>query len=79
MYLNVTSGTTAGLDDITSALTGAGISGASFTGFYSSTIYPLAKNPQAALVWSFTLTAPLAKLSAALTQVSFSPAVDIGE
>jgi uncharacterized protein YggE len=69
MNLNVTSGTTAGLDDITSALTGAGISGASFTGFYSSTIYPLAKNPQAALVWSFTLTVPLAKLSAALTQV----------
>ena len=50
MNLNVTSGTTAGLDDITNALTGAGISGASFTGFYSSTIYPPTKNPQAALV-----------------------------
>ena len=48
--LNVTSGTTAGLDDITGALTGAGISGTSFTGVYTTHIYSPTKNPQTALV-----------------------------
>ena len=69
IVLSVTSGTTAGLDDITDALIGAGISGASFTGVYTNNIYLPAKNPQTALLWSFTLTAPLGKLSAALSQV----------
>ena len=67
--LSVTSGTTAGLDDITSALTSAGISGASFIGVYTTSIYVPTKNPQTALLWSFTLTAPLGKLSATLSQV----------
>jgi hypothetical protein len=63
--LNVTSGATAGLDDLTSALTGAGISGATFTGVYTANIYPSTNF----LIWSFTLTAPLAKLSSILSQV----------
>ena len=61
--LDVQSPTTAGLDDVTGALTGAGVSGANLTGVYTTTIYPTSGNPpmpQAALVWSFTLTAPLA-------------------
>jgi uncharacterized protein YggE len=63
--LSVQSPTTAGLDDITGALTGAGIAGATFTGvttFYTST----GIQTQTELVWSFTLTAALAKLSATL-------------
>jgi len=69
IVLSITSGTTAGLDDITGALIGAGISGASFTGVYTTNIYVPTKNPQTALLWSFTLTAPLGKLSATLSQV----------
>src|SRR6516162_1205845 len=42
--LNVTSGTTAGLDDITGALTGAGISGTSLTGVYTTNL-DFSKNP----------------------------------
>ena len=41
----------------------------SFTGVYSTNVYVPTKNPQTALVWSFTLTAPLAKLSATLAQI----------
>jgi uncharacterized protein YggE len=70
--LNVQSPTTAGLDDITGALTAAGIPGTNFTQVYTTTIYPTSGGPpmtQAALVWSFTLTATLAKLSATLTQI----------
>ena len=63
--LSVQSPTTAGLDDITGALTGAGVAGATFTGvttFYTAT----GIQTQTELVWSFTLTAALAKLSATL-------------
>jgi hypothetical protein len=70
--LRVTSSTTAGLDDITGALTGAGITGANFAGVYTSTIYTTSgglPTPQNELFWSFTLTTPLSKLSATLTQV----------
>jgi uncharacterized protein YggE len=69
--LGVTSGPTAGLDDITGALAGAGISGTSLTGVHTTTIYPSSANPtpQVALIWSFTLTAPLAKLSSTLSQI----------
>ena len=67
--LTVQSPTTAGLDDITGALTGAGISGTSLTGVYTTNIYSPTKNPQTALVWSFTLTAPLVKLSSTLSQI----------
>jgi hypothetical protein len=67
--INVTSGLTAGLDDITAALTGVGITGATFTGVNTTTIYVTDGNqtvPQSALQWSFTLTAPLASLKSAL-------------
>ena len=70
--LTVQSPTTAGLDDITGALTGAGVSGANFTQVYTTISYTLSGGVQAQLnelVWSFTLTAPLAKLSATLTQI----------
>ena len=70
--LRVTSSTTAGLDDITGALTGAGITGANFAGVYTGTIYTTSgglPTPQNELFWSFTLTTPLSKLSATLTQV----------
>ena len=70
--LRVTSSTTAGLDDITGALTGAGITGANFAGVYTSTIYTTSgglPTPQNQFFWSFTLTTPLSKLSATLTQV----------
>jgi hypothetical protein len=67
--LTVQSRTTSGLDDIIGALTAAGISGTNFTSVYTTNIYPPTNNPQTALVWSFTLTAPLAKLSSALSQV----------
>jgi uncharacterized protein YggE len=70
--LNVQSPTTAGLDDITGALAGVGIAGATFTRVYTTTIYSVSggvQTPQNQLVWSFTLTAPLVKLSATLTQI----------
>jgi uncharacterized protein YggE len=70
--LSVTSGTTAGLDDITIALTDAGITGAGLASVYTTTVDATSggfPTRQAALVWLFTLTAPLAKLSATLTQV----------
>jgi hypothetical protein len=70
--LSVQSPTTAGLDDILGALTGSGVSGANFTGVYTTTSYSISGGVQTAhtaLVWSFTLTAPLAKLSATLTQI----------
>jgi uncharacterized protein YggE len=66
--LNVQSATTAGLDDITGALTGAEISGPNFTGV-STFLTTTGLQTQSQLVWSFTLTAPLAKLSATLTQI----------
>jgi uncharacterized protein YggE len=67
--INLTSGLTVGLDDVTAALTGAGITGATFTGVGNTTIYVTNGNqtqPQSALVWQFTLTAPLAKLKDSL-------------
>jgi uncharacterized protein YggE len=71
--LTVQSPTTAGLDDITGALTGAGVSGANFTSAYTTVSYTssgkLPPVQQNVLVWSFTLTAPVAKLSATLSQI----------
>jgi hypothetical protein len=66
--LTVQSPTTAGLDDITGALSGVGISGANFTGVYTFQSQT-GLQAQTGLVWSFTLAAPLAKLSATLTQL----------
>ena len=70
--LNVGSPTTAGLDDITGALTGAGIPSANFTQVYTTTNYTVkggVETPQSVLGWSFTLIAPLSKLSATLPQL----------
>ena len=71
--LTVQSPTTAGLDDITGALTGAGVSGVNFTSVYTTVSYTSSGNAppaqQSELIWSFTLTAPIAKLSATLTQI----------
>jgi uncharacterized protein YggE len=66
--LTVQSPTTAGLDDITGALTGAGISGANLTQVYTFQSQNGLQS-QTGLVWSFTLTAPLSKLAATLTQL----------
>jgi hypothetical protein len=66
--LNVQSATTAGLEDITGALNGAGISGANFMQV-STFLSQTGLQSQTGLVWSFTLTAPLSKLSATLTQL----------
>jgi uncharacterized protein YggE len=74
--INVTSGLTAGLDDITAALTGVGITGATFTGVNTTMIYVTNGNqtvPQNALQWSFTLTAPLASLKSALAPLVAAP------
>jgi uncharacterized protein YggE len=67
--INMTSAPTASLDDITAALSGAGITGATFTGISTTTIYVANGNqtvPQSVLQWSFSLTAPLASLKSAL-------------
>ena len=71
--LNVTSDPTAGLDDITAALQQAGISGATFTGLYTTTIYVNTggtPGQQSRLQWNFTLTAPLAKLTDTLSLIT---------
>jgi hypothetical protein len=60
------------LDDITGALTAGGLSGANFTQVYTTTSYTISggvQTPQNMLIWSFTLTAPLSKLSGTLTQL----------
>jgi uncharacterized protein YggE len=66
--LNVQSPTMAGLDDITGALSGAGVSGANFTQVYTFQSQN-GLQTQTGLVWSFTLTAALSKLSATLGQL----------
>jgi hypothetical protein len=70
--VDVSSGITAGLNDVNAALAAAGISGVSLTGV--SPIYPTGSSPcspcaQPGLDWSFTLTTPLAKLSSTMTQL----------
>jgi uncharacterized protein YggE len=72
ILLDVTSSATAGLDDVTSALTGAGIAGGAFAGFYATTIRPAPggpQTPQPGFTWLFNLTVPLAKLSSTITQI----------
>ena len=71
--LSVTSDPALGLDDVTAALQQAGISGAIFTGLYTSTVYVTTSGtptPQSRLQWNFTLTAPLAKFADTLAQVA---------
>lgn len=70
LQLTVTSNTNAGLDDITTAMQQAGISGATFAGVYTSTFYTgngTQSTPQSQLQWSFSLTAPLAKIKDTFT------------
>ena len=69
--LGVTSGTTVGRHNERPHRTGAGISGTCFTGVSTTSIFASSGNPtpQAALIWSFALTAPLVKLAAVLSQV----------
>ncbi|HLK51448.1 MAG TPA: SIMPL domain-containing protein [Bryobacteraceae bacterium] len=72
--LSVTSSPSSGLDDVTAALQQAGLSGVTFTGLYTSTIY-LAQGaappkPQSQLQWNFTLAAPLAKFADTISQIS---------
>lgn len=59
----------AGLDDVTGALTQAGISGASTSGVSTET-YTLNGNAQSYLLWSFTLTEPLANLKNTIAQLA---------
>jgi len=70
--LMVQSPTTAGLDDITSALTAAGISGAALTGLSPQTVY-VSQNgsttPEQMLDWYFTLTAKLSQANVEMTQI----------
>jgi len=69
--LTVTSSVNSGLDDITAALQQAGISGASFTGVNTVTIYTgNPATPQSQLQWSFTLTAPLSKITDTFTALN---------
>jgi uncharacterized protein YggE len=68
LQLNVTSDVSAGLDDITAALQQAGLSGAVFTGVSTATVYVQSPAPpQSQLRWSFTLTAPLARIKDTFT------------
>lgn len=68
LQLNVTSDMNSGLDDITAALQQAGISGATFTGVNTIVIYAARPaSPQSQMQWSFTVTAPLAKLKDTFT------------
>jgi uncharacterized protein YggE len=71
--INMTSAPTANLDDITAALSAAGITGATFTGVSTTTIYVTNGNqtvPQSVLEWSFSLTVSLAKLKDALAPLA---------
>lgn len=67
--IGVTSGTTSGLDDINAALAGAGIAGANLASVYTQTLYDRLGRSQPVLQWSFTLTAPLAKLPSTLARL----------
>jgi uncharacterized protein YggE len=67
--IDVTSGLTVGLDDITAALTGSGITGATFAGEDNTTV-DVGDNAQDGLDWSFTLTVPLARLKDDLATVN---------
>ncbi len=68
--IGVVSGLTTGLDNITGALETAGVSNPTFTGVSTVVTYDQNGNPQSALEWSFTLTAPLATLGAELGQLN---------
>lgn len=62
-----------GPDDVTGALTQAGVSGASLSSVGTET-YTLNGKPQSYLLWSFTLTTPLANLKSAVAQLQAAQA-----
>lgn len=68
--VNVISGLTSGLSDINTALASAGITGASFTGVSTESIYGSNSQVQSVLQWFFTVTTPLAQVSSTLTQLA---------
>jgi hypothetical protein len=71
IYVSIQSPLTAELSDITSALTAAGLPGASLTGVSTQTIYNESGTAaQNYLQWSYTLTVPLSKLTATLAQLA---------
>jgi hypothetical protein len=58
----------AGLDDVTGVLTQVGVTGASLSGVSTET-YTLNGKAQSVLLWSFTLTEPLANLKNTIAQL----------
>jgi hypothetical protein len=67
IVMTIDSTPTASLDDVTGALQGAGVSGASFSGVSTG---PLILGPGPGLNWSFSLVVPLSKLNSTLTQLT---------
>ncbi len=71
--VNVTSPMGSALDDITGALQTAGITGLSFTGMNTTTIYTQSGDQTVAqygLQWSFTIPAPISSLPTVLAQIT---------
>jgi uncharacterized protein YggE len=68
LYLNVTSPLTADLSDVTNALSASGVVGANFSGVDTAVNYDFGRSVTI-LNWSFTLTVPLTKLTATVTQI----------
>jgi hypothetical protein len=66
----VNSSLTAGLADVSSAIAAAGISGLTFSGVSTVTVYTPLANGQSSLQWSFTLVAPLANLKDTFAQLT---------
>jgi uncharacterized protein YggE len=69
LYLNVASPLTADLSDVTNALSASGVMGANFSGVDTEMNYDIGGNVTI-LSWSFTLTAPLSKLTATIAQIA---------
>ena len=66
--LGVVSPLTSGLDDVTSALQGVGITGANFVGL-STTSNLATTTPQTVLGWTFELTTPIANIGSLMQQL----------
>jgi uncharacterized protein YggE len=69
IVISMTSGIASGLDDITSALTQAGVTGASFSSVYTAYTYDNKGNASPFLQWYFTLTTPLTALKNTIQQL----------
>jgi uncharacterized protein YggE len=75
ILLYVTSTTSVGLDDVNAALAAAGITGATFVGINNGSvtvdaIFDPVSSPYVPVQWSYSLIAPLAKLSSTLAQLT---------